>query len=140
MCSSDLVTDSRCQIDPPISYTLQHSADGKYLYLRPLGLLTPDQSYTVSVKGNTYTGGTPIGNLTLFGSKTGTFSDTLTFKVQPSELAQLPLKVDPDQVSALEWTRLAAPIPTMRPVLLLSLDPPLPVATSDWSDAMCCCT
>jgi outer membrane protein assembly factor BamB len=113
-CGSDEVQVS---IDPPIFYTVQHSADGKYLYLRPTGLLTPDQTYTVTVNGNYYTGGSPIGNLTLFGSKTGTFSDTLTFKVQPSELAQLPLKIDPDQVSALEWTRLAAPIPTMLPSL-----------------------
>jgi hypothetical protein len=96
---------------------VQHSADGKYLYLRPIGLLAPDQTYTVSVKGNTYTGGTPIGNLTLFGSKTGTFSDTLIFKVQPSELAQLPVEIEHDRVSALEWTRLAAPIPTMLPSL-----------------------
>jgi outer membrane protein assembly factor BamB len=113
-CGSDEV---KVSIDPPISYTLQHSADGKYLYLRPIGLLTPGQTYTVSVAGNTYTGGSPIGNLTLFGSRTGTFSDTLTFKVEPAELAQLPLKIDPDRVSALEWTRLAAPIPTMLPSL-----------------------
>jgi outer membrane protein assembly factor BamB len=113
-CGGDEVQVS---IDPPISYTVQHSADGKYLYLRPIGLLAPDQTYTVSVKGNTYTGGTPIGNLTLFGSKTGTFSDTLIFKVQPSELAQLPVEIEHDRVSALEWTRLAAPIPTMLPSL-----------------------
>jgi hypothetical protein len=113
-CGSDEV---KVSIDPPISYTLQHSADGKYLYLRPAGLLAPGQTYTITVEGNTYTGGTPIGNLTLFGSKTGTFSDTLTFMVEPPELAQLPLKIDPDQVSALEWTRLAAPIPTMLPSL-----------------------
>jgi outer membrane protein assembly factor BamB len=113
-CGSDEV---RVSIDPPISYTLQHSADGKYLYLRPTGLLTPDQLYTVKVEGNYYTGGSPIGNLTLFGSKTGTFSDTLGFKVQPADLTQLPVERDPDRVSALEWTRLAAPIPTMLPSL-----------------------
>ena len=49
--------------------------------------------------------------------RAGTFSDTLTFKVESSELAQLPLQIDPDQTSALEWTRLAAPIPTMLPSL-----------------------
>jgi hypothetical protein len=113
-CGGDEV---KVSIEPSISHTLQHSADGKYLYLRPIGLLTPGQTYTVTVEGNTYTGGTPIGNLTLFGSKTGTFSDTLSFKVEPSELTQLPLRIDPDQVSALEWTRLAAPIPTMLPSL-----------------------
>jgi outer membrane protein assembly factor BamB len=113
-CGGDEV---KVSIDPPISYTLQHSADGKYLYLRPAGLLTPAQTYTLTVAGNYYTGGSPIGNLTLFGSKTGTFSDTLTFKVDPSELPQLPLQIDPDRVSALEWTRLAAPIPTMLPSL-----------------------
>ncbi len=113
-CGRDEVQVS---IEPPISYTLQHSADGKYLYLRPSDLLTPDQTYTVTVNGNYYTGGSPIGNLTLFGSKTGTFSDTLVFKVDAPEAQQLPLQIEPDRVSALEWTRLAAPIPTMLPSL-----------------------
>lgn len=113
-CGSDEYTIS---IDPPVPFSLQHSADGKYLYVRPQSFLEPGKTYTLNVRGNYYTGGNALGNLTLGGSKAGTFNDTLNLNVEQNEIAQLPLRVDPNRTSAFEWTRLAAPLPTMLPSL-----------------------
>ncbi|MGB8647876.1 MAG: PQQ-binding-like beta-propeller repeat protein [Anaerolineae bacterium] len=113
-CSADEV---KVTADPPFSFELQHSADGKYLYIRPQSFLAPGQKYTVKVEGNYYTGGTSIGNLTIGGDKSGQFGDTLTFQVEPTPNAATPFTFDKNRVSAFEWTRLAAPIPTMLPSL-----------------------
>jgi hypothetical protein len=55
--------------------------------------------------------------MTLGGRYTGTFDSQFTFGVQISALESLPLAISADRTPALEWTRLAAPLPTMLPSL-----------------------
>ena len=69
------------------------------------------------VEGNTHTGGLHIGNLTLGGRKAGRFENTLVFRIAEAALDHPPLMVGADRAAALEWTRLAVPIPTMMPSL-----------------------
>jgi hypothetical protein len=73
------------------------------------------------VRGKTYSGGLAMGNLQLGGRQRAgqpgaVFSDTFRFRAEPVT-ADLPLTITPDQVTAFEWTRLAAPIPPMLPSL-----------------------
>ncbi len=92
------------------------SADGKYIYIRPTEFLAPGRTYTVTARGEYYTGGWRLGNLTLGGSRAGSFTGTFSFKV-PDLGASLPLSLGTDRVTGLELTRLAAPIPSMLPSL-----------------------
>jgi outer membrane protein assembly factor BamB len=104
-------------VDPPFPFTVEHSADGRYIYIRPTGFLTPGQTHTLSVRGKYYTGGLRFGNMTFGGRQTGAFEGRFTLRVQDSALDRLPLDVTPERTAALEWTRLAAPLPTMLPSL-----------------------
>lgn len=120
VCSAPVgCPDDALQISasPPFSFTVEPSADGHYIHILPDGFLTPDTTYTLTVDGNYYTGGVALGNLTLGGRKQGWFSDTLTFTTGPSAADRIPLAVGDDAVTALEWTRLATPIPPMLPSL-----------------------
>lgn len=103
-------------LDPSVPLNVQHSADGKYIYIRPQEFLSPGQTYTLKVDGKYYTGGMRLGNMTMGGSKAGTFNSEFNFKVEQSAQT-LPLNVDADKSTAFEWTRLAAPIPPMLPSL-----------------------
>ncbi len=102
---------------PDFPMAVDHSADGRYIYIRPAGFLNSRTSYTLTVKGNYYTGGLRLGNLTIGGNSTGQFANTFKFSVDNLAGSQLPLAIDSHQTSALEWTRLAAPIPPMLPSL-----------------------
>jgi hypothetical protein len=102
--------------DPTVPMDVQHSADGKYIYIRPREFLAPGRTYTVTVSGNYYTGGWRLGNLTLGGSRAGTFDGRFSFKVEDAGTS-LPVSIETDRVSGLELTRLAAPIPSMLPSL-----------------------
>jgi hypothetical protein len=95
---------------------VQHSADGKYIYIRPTEFLASGRMYTVTASGDYYTGGWRLGNLTLGGSRSGSFTGTFSFKV-PVAGASLPVSIGMDRVTGLELTRLAAPIPAMLPSL-----------------------
>ena len=103
-------------IEPPISLDVEHSADGRFIYLRPLEFLRPGVNYTLKVHGRYYTGGMRLGNLRLGGRYTGRFSSTFTFKAQLGANT-LPLTIEKEACGGLEWTRLAAPIPAMLPSL-----------------------
>jgi outer membrane protein assembly factor BamB len=103
-------------IAPSVPVDVQHSADGKYIYIRPGEFLAPGRTYTVTASGDYYTGGWRLGNLTLGGSRAGSFTGTFSFKV-PDSSAGLPLNLGTDKVTGLELTRLAAPIPSMLPSL-----------------------
>lgn len=105
------------QLDPPAPFSAETSADGRYLHIIPQGYLTPGQTITIKVQGNTYTGGLHIGNLTLGGKRLGRFEETLAFTVEKNQADRVPLTVAEEQVSAFEWTRLSVPIPTMLPSL-----------------------
>ncbi len=102
---------------PDISMTVEHSADGRYIYIRPTGFLTPGTAYTLTIHGQTYTGGFRLGNLTLGGSASGPFGATFKFRVEKSSANLFPMAINNEQTSAIEWTRLAAPLPPMLPSL-----------------------
>jgi hypothetical protein len=103
-------------LGPSVPIDVQHSADGKFIYIRPTEFLAPGRTYTVTASGDYYTGGWRLGNLTLGGSKSGSFTGTFRFKV-PEASASLPVDIGADHVTGLELTRLAAPIPSMLPSL-----------------------
>ena len=103
-------------IEPEFPFQMEKSADGHYIYIRPDGFLEPDTTYTVSLAGDYYTGGWNLGNWTIGGRKTAPFSSTFTFQTGPDSPA-IPLRVEPDSVTAFEWTRAAVPIPPMLPSL-----------------------
>ena len=113
-CPADAVQVS---LAPSASFDLQHSADGKYIFIRPLTFLSSGTTYQLKVAGKYYTGGLRFGNMTLGGTESGQFSQNFTFEVSPSNQAAFPLKKDGQQSTAFEWTRLAAPLPPMLPSL-----------------------
>ncbi len=104
-------------VQPAFPFDLEHSADGKYIYLRPHGFLQPGQNYKLTVSGRYYTGGWRLGNLTLGGRFAGRFAQSFQFQVNEPALPALPLQVTPEATTALIWTRLAAPLPAMLPSL-----------------------
>jgi outer membrane protein assembly factor BamB len=103
--------------DPPFPFSVEHSADGRYIYVRPSGFLTPGQTYTLSVKGKYYTGWLRLGNMSFGGKQSGTFAGQFAFRAQESVATRPPLSVSANQTTAIEWTRLAAPLPPMLPSL-----------------------
>ena len=113
-CPSDALG---VKLDPPLPFDLQHSADGKYIYIRPLTFLNPGSAYQLTVTGKYYSGGFRFGNMTLGGTETGQFSKQFAFKVSTPEISVFPLKKDDQQSTAIEWKRLAAPLPPMMPSL-----------------------
>ncbi|MDR3574495.1 MAG: PQQ-binding-like beta-propeller repeat protein [Anaerolineaceae bacterium] len=120
VCNNPLgcpASDLQIDFNPPLPFSADHSADGRYIYIRPQGFMAAGTSYTVTVKGRYYSGGFRLGNVTLFGSPQGAFGNTFQFKTDSSAVTQPPVKVGLDQTSALEWTRLAAPLPPMLPSL-----------------------
>ena len=110
-------SDLQITFNPTLPFNADHSADGHYIYIRPQGFLAAGTSYTLNVKGRYYSGGYRLGNLTLFGAPQGNFDHTFQFKTDTPVATQPPLKVSPDETSAFEWTRLAAPLPPMLPSL-----------------------
>ncbi len=104
-------------VHPTFPFDLEHSADGKYIYLRPDGFLKPGEHYRLTVSGRYYTGGWRIGNLNLGGKYAGSFEQSFQFQVREHSSSAFPLKVSPRETTALVWTRLAAPLPTMLPSL-----------------------
>jgi outer membrane protein assembly factor BamB len=111
-CPKDALTVS---LEPSVPLSVSHSADGRYIYIRPQEFLEPGQTYKLKVSGKYYTGGARLGNMTLGGSYAGNFADEFSFQAEAAP--GLPLSLDPAKSSAFEWTRLAAPIPPMLPSL-----------------------
>ncbi len=103
--------------EPPFPMRVEKSADGHFLHIIPEGFLQPSTDYTLTVESNVYTGGLPVGNLTLGGKKRARIEDTVTLRTQATDGEPLPMKLGDDEVTALEWTRLAVPIPPMMPSL-----------------------
>ncbi len=82
-------------VEPAFPFDLEHSADGKYIYIRPRGFLQPGETYRLTVSGRYYTGGWRIGNLSLGGKFAGRFEQSFQFQVREPALPALPLKVTP---------------------------------------------
>lgn len=112
-CPADALTVS---LEPPVTLEFSHSADGRYVYIRPQEFLKPGQDYKLKVAGKYYTGGIRFGNMTLGGSETGQFNGEFSFRAE-SSAPKLPISLDSAQSTAFEWTRLAAPVPPMLPSL-----------------------
>jgi len=104
------------EIEPQVALDVDHSADGHYIYIRPRDFLAPGQEYRLNVRGKYYTDGWRLGNMTLGGSEAGSFQRQFGFRTASAEDG-LPLGISEEKVKGLEWTRLAAPIPTMLPSL-----------------------
>lgn len=104
-------------VQPEFPFHWQQSADGRYLHLFPEGFLQPDTTYQVRVQGAYYGSGPHLGNLTLGGRQLGRFDGTVTLRTEAARQAGVPFTVGQDEVTALEWTRLAVPIPRMLPSL-----------------------
>jgi outer membrane protein assembly factor BamB len=113
-CSKDAL---QINFDPPLAHHSEHSSDGRYIYILPDEYLIPGATYHLSVRGDLYTGGLRLGNLTLGGSKTGRFDQSFTFKTEDASTVSSPFSIRDDSTFAVEWTRLAAPIPPMLPSL-----------------------
>jgi hypothetical protein len=73
-------------------------------------MLLPDTAYDVKIEADYYTGGFQIGNLTLGGTAAGTVIQKLTLHTDEST-GTFPLEVGKDVVSAMELTRVGAPMP-----------------------------
>jgi len=112
LCPPDPV---RVRVDPAVAVRVVPSADGRYVHIIPDELLEPGRPYRVQLDAEYHTGGWHLGNVTVGGRRAGHVSRELTFRAAP--VHQLPLQVEPDAVSAFEWTRLAVPIPPMLPSL-----------------------
>lgn len=113
MCGKNTL---KINVSPDFDFDSEKSADGTYLYIRPTGFLEPETDYTITISGTYYTGGLSLGNLTIGGRKGQSFSKEFSFRTDPLN-NNFPLFANDKAVSALEWTRLAVPIPAMMPSL-----------------------
>ncbi len=105
------------KIHPDAAFEVEHSADGRYIHIRPTDFLMPGGEYELEVSGRYYSGGLRIGNLTLGGQFRGRFRERFRFRTAALDLHQLPVLVSSQETSAIIVTRLAAPLPTMLPSL-----------------------
>ncbi len=105
------------QAEPAFPLRVEKSADGHFLHVIPEGFLPPATTVTLTIAADIYTGGVPLGNLTLGGKKRERIEDTVMLRTRPTSGEPLPLRVSENDVAALEWTRLAVPIPPMMPSL-----------------------
>lgn len=102
---------------PDTAHALETSADGHYIHLRPNGFWKPGATLQVNISGTIFQGGIHLGNLTLAPWPAGSFAKSFSFAITAPQLPALPLAIEQDRVSALEWTRLAVSLPTMMPSL-----------------------
>ena len=102
---------------PELPFKAEPSADGHFVHIVPDGFMDPGTTYHFLMDGAYLTGGLRIGNLVIGGKKAGNFSGYMELTAQTSEVDRIPLSVEADHVTALEWKRLAAPLPPMMPSL-----------------------
>jgi len=109
LCSDD---DLRIQTEPAFKFRLLQSPDGRHVHVIPQDILEPGRSYRIRAEGTYRTGGIHFGNLTIGGSRAGSFTGDVTIQTRNAGDSG-PLSPGHDQVPALEWTRLALPVPAM---------------------------
>jgi len=102
---------------PELAFKAEPSADGHYVHILPDGFMDPGTLYHFFMDGAYLTGGLRIGNLVIGGDRAGSFSDYMELEAQDSAALKVPLEVTDNEVTALEWKRLAASLPPMLPSL-----------------------
>lgn len=102
---------------PEFAFQWELSAAGDYIHIVPKDFLEPGKDYSIQVETAYETGGCRIGNLRFGGHVAGGVYTALTLRVAPRGADQLPLRIAENSVAALEFTRLAVPVPTMMPSL-----------------------
>jgi outer membrane protein assembly factor BamB len=105
------------QVEPAFPFRWEPSANGRYVHIFPEGFLEPGTAVKIRVRGDYCSGGLHLGNLTLGERRRGQVDDSVTLRVAEPTAARIPLAMAQDRVTALEWTRLAVPIPPMLPSL-----------------------
>ncbi|MBP8130637.1 MAG: PQQ-binding-like beta-propeller repeat protein [Candidatus Hydrogenedentes bacterium] len=104
-------------IEPDIPFHFEPSAGGDYLYVIPDDFLSPGADYALHITGTYLTGGRRVGNLTFGGRESGRIDNRFVFRAAPPDLPALPVTIGERETSAVEFTRLAVPVPTMLPSL-----------------------
>jgi outer membrane protein assembly factor BamB len=103
---------SLVQVVPDVDVTVERSGDGRYLVIRPVGSFEPGTDYRVTVAGLAATRGVRLATTTIGAADPVPFSGSFTFSVADDE-GPWPLRTAPDEVTALELSRLAVPLPSM---------------------------
>lgn len=104
-------------LSPPIPHRVELSADGRHLHVLPEAPLPPGEPITLRIRGDALEDRWRIGTLAFGGSRGVRFDETLQLRVAPASGSGPPLSVSPDAADAVEWKRLAVPLPTMMPSL-----------------------
>jgi outer membrane protein assembly factor BamB len=104
--------------DLDLAFTTELSPDGHYLHIVPETFMDSGGAAACEwrIAGEYFTGGHDIGNLTFGGKKRGVIEKTFRFRF-PEWTGRLPFETGPERVGAVEWTRLAVPVPAMMPSL-----------------------
>lgn len=97
--------------EPAFDFYTRTSADGRFIYLIPESILDYGE-YSITYDVDYFSGGMYAANLLLGGEKAGNITDTFAFSIPESSTA-LPLSVDKDETSALQWARLSVPLPAI---------------------------
>ena len=99
-------------IDPPVDATVSFSGDGRYVFIRPHELLPANTTFTITVEGVATTGGPQLGNVHLGTGPLQAFRGSFRVRTGGDGVPWAP-RVGPDEVSGLQMSRLAVPMPPM---------------------------
>ncbi len=99
-------------IDPPVDASVAFSGDGRYIFIRPTELLPADTRFAVTVEGVATTGGPRLGNVQLGTGEMRAFRGSFQV-VTGGDGDPWEPRVGTDEVSGLEMSRLAVPLPPM---------------------------
>ena len=101
-------------VSPRFTFTTQESGDGHFLYIAPRGLLRPNTTYRLRIRGQYTDNGVKMGNFNPAGAPAGGFDQTITVRTS-SAGGPMPLTRGNNRVSAVTVTRLAVPMPAFLP-------------------------
>lgn len=99
-------------VDPDVPVRVARSGDGRYLVLTPQDRWEPGLDYTVTVRGLAATQGVRLANVTVGARDPVPFEDSFRLTAAAGD-APWPLQVSVDEVTAVELSRLAVPLPPM---------------------------
>ena len=99
-------------IEPAVDAAVSFSGDGRYVFIRPRTLLPATTTFTVTVEGVATTGGPRVGNVHLGTGPMQAFRGSFRVTTGDDGAAWNP-QVGADEVSGLQMSRLAVPMPPM---------------------------